>query len=152
MDRIFKKVDEGKKLLIIGIGNRLKGDDGVGSIIAGELKKRIKKENVFIIDAENRPENYIGVIKKINPDLILIIDAFDFGSYPSDFRIFTPDRIRETTISTHNLSIPLLIKLVEVKEIFLLGIQPKNINFGEDLSPELINAVNKIIDIFQQKF
>ncbi len=146
MDRVIKKINEGKKVLIIGIGNRLKSDDGVGSIIAEKLKEKIKKENLFIIDAENKPENYIGKIKKISPDLLLIIDAVNFDSYPGDFRIFKIDEIVDTTISTHNFSISLLKKFIKVREIYLLGIQPENISLGENLSDKVKKAVKRIIE------
>jgi len=148
MDRILKKINEGKKVLIIGIGNRLKGDDGVGSIIAEKLKEKIREENLFVIDAENAPENYTGKIKEISPELLLIIDAVDFGSYPGDFRIFEIDEIKDTTVSTHNFSISLLKKFIKVDEIYLLGIQPENISFGENLSERVKKSVEKIIEKF----
>ncbi|MCS7180956.1 MAG: hydrogenase maturation protease, partial [bacterium] len=88
MDRILKKIKKGEKIVILGIGNRLKGDDAVGSIIAEKLRKKIKNKNILVIDAESKPENYIGVIKKFSPSLILIIDTMDIGSFPGDFRIF----------------------------------------------------------------
>jgi hydrogenase 3 maturation protease len=148
MDRILKKINEGKKVLIIGIGNRLKGDDGVGSIIAEKLKEKIREENLFVIDAENAPENYTGKIKEISPESLLIIDAVDFGSYPGDFRIFEIDEIKDTTVSTHNFSISLLKKFIKVDEIYLLGIQPENISFGENLSERVKKSVEKIIEKF----
>jgi len=146
MDRIINKINQGKNILIIGIGNRLKSDDGVGSIIAEKLRRKIKKENLFIIDAENTLENYIGKINKISPELLLIIDAVDFNSYPGDFRIFKIDEIKDTTISTHNFSISLLKKFIKVREIYLLGIQPENINLGENLSDKVKEAVKRIIE------
>ncbi len=148
MDRIFKKIEDGEKVLIIGIGNRLKGDDGAGSIIAEKLKEILKKENVYIIDAENKPENYIGKIKKISPSLILIIDCADFNSFPGDFRILNIDEVKEGTISTHNFSIPLLKKLIGEIEIYLLGIQPEKISFGENLSFSVLNSIKKILNLF----
>ena len=148
MDRILKKINERKKVLIIGMGNRLKGDDGVGSIIAEKLKEKIREENLFVIDAENAPENYTGKIKEISPELLLIIDAVDFGSYPGDFRIFEIDEIKDTTVSTHNFSISLLKKFIKVDEIYLLGIQPENISFGENLSERVKKSVEKIIEKF----
>jgi len=148
MDRILKKINERKKVLIIGMGNRLKGDDGVGSIIAEKLKEKIRKENLFVIDAENAPENYTGKIKEISPELLLIIDAVDFGSYPGDFRIFEINEIKDTTVSTHNFSISLLKKFIKVDEIYLLGIQPENISFGENLSERVKKSVEKIIEKF----
>jgi hydrogenase 3 maturation protease len=148
MDRIIAKINEGKKVVIIGIGNRLRRDDGIGSIIAEKLKEKIKRENLFIIDAENTPENYIGKIKKVSPELLLIIDAVDFGSYPGDFRIFKINEIRETTISTHNFSISLLKKFIKADEIYLLGIQPGNISLGENLTDKVKKTVEKIIEKF----
>jgi hydrogenase 3 maturation protease len=148
MDRILKKINEGKKVLIIGIGNRLKGDDGVGSIIAEKLKEKIREENLFVIDAENAPENYTGKIKEISPELLLIIDAVDFNSYPGDFKIFEINEIKDTTVSTHNFSISLLKKFIKVDEIYLLGIQPENISFGENLSERVKKSVEKIIEKF----
>lgn len=148
MDRILKKINERKKVLIIGMGNRLKRDDGVGSIIAEKLKEKIREENLFVIDAENAPENYTGKIKEISPELLLIIDAVDFGSYPGDFRIFEIDEIKDTTVSTHNFSISLLKKFIKVDEIYLLGIQPENISFGENLSERVKKSVEKIIEKF----
>jgi hydrogenase 3 maturation protease len=148
MDRILKKINERKKVLIIGMGNRLKGDDGVGSIIAEKLKEKIREENLFVIDAENAPENYTGKIKEISPELLLIIDAVDFNSYPGDFRIFEIEEIKDTTVSTHNFSISLLKKFIKVDEIYLLGIQPENISFGENLSESVKKSVEKIIEKF----
>lgn len=149
MDRILKKIEKGENVLIIGIGNRFKGDDGVGSILAEKLKEKNKKENVLIIDAENAPENYIGIIRKFSSSIILIIDAIDFGSFPGDFRIFEIKDIKDTTISTHNFSISLLKKIINKSEIYLLGIQPENIKLQESLSDRLQLAVEKIIEKFK---
>jgi hydrogenase 3 maturation protease len=112
------------------------------------LKEKIREENLFVIDAENAPENYTGKIKEISPELLLIIDAVDFGSYPGDFRIFEINEIKDTTVSTHNFSISLLKKFIKVDEIYLLGIQPENISFGENLSERVKKSVEKIIKKF----
>jgi len=150
MDRILEKIKKGEKIVILGIGNRLKGDDGAGSIIAEKLKSKLKLKNVCVIDGESTPENYMGKIKKFSPSLILIIDIFDFGSYPGDFKIFNTEEIKETTISTHNFSIPLIKKIIKT-EIYLLGIQPEKISFGEDLSLPVACASEKIISFFTNK-
>ncbi|HOK56758.1 MAG TPA: hydrogenase 3 maturation endopeptidase HyCI [bacterium] len=148
MDRILERIKKGEKVAIIGIGNRLKGDDAAGSIIAEKLKEKVKNENLLVIDAEINPENYIGVIKKFNPPFILIIDAIDFGSFPGDFRIFKPEQIKDTTISTHNFSIPLLKNLIDNIEIYILGIQPEKIKLGENISQKVSETIEKIIKTF----
>jgi hydrogenase 3 maturation protease len=148
MDRIFDKIKRGKKAVILGIGNRLKGDDGVGSIIAEKLKEKIKNENLLIIDAENKPENYIGIINKFSPSFILIIDAIDFKSSPGDFKIFSINQLKDTTISTHNFSLPLFKKLLGNINIYILGIQVEKIEMCEKISKSVSKTIEKIIKIF----
>lgn len=144
MDRILEKIKNKEKIVILGIGNRLKGDDGAGSIIAEKLREKIKNKNILVIDAEKSPENYLGVIKKFHPSLILIIDAVDFGSFPGDFRIFKIEEIKDTTISTHNFSLSFLKKLIGNTEIYILGIQPEKIKIGEEISKYVSNSIEKI--------
>ncbi|MCM8766946.1 MAG: hydrogenase maturation peptidase HycI [Candidatus Omnitrophica bacterium] len=150
MDRIIERIKGNEKIVILGIGNRLKGDDAVGSIIAEKLKEKIKNKNILVIDAENIPENYIEVIKKNKPSLILIIDSVDFNSTPGDFRIFKIDEIKDTTISTHNLSLSLLKILFEDTEIYIMGIQPEKIKIGEEISFNVLKAIDKIISFFDE--
>ncbi|MCM8773035.1 MAG: hydrogenase maturation peptidase HycI [Candidatus Omnitrophica bacterium] len=149
MDRLLKKIKKGEKLVILGIGNRLKMDDGVGSIIAEKLKSLIKNKNIVVIDAENKPENYIGFIKKVNPSIILVIDACDFGASAGNFKIFKIDEIKDITFSTHNISISLLKNFLPEFEIYLLGIQFEKIGFGEKISQSVSDSIEKIINLLK---
>ncbi|MCM8786325.1 MAG: hydrogenase 3 maturation endopeptidase HyCI [Candidatus Omnitrophica bacterium] len=148
MDRILERIKKGEKVVIIGIGNRLKGDDAAGSIIAEKLKEKIKSKNLLIIDAENKPENYIGIIKNFSPSLILIIDSVDFNSYPGNFRIFKIEEIKETTFNTHNFSLPLFKNLIGNSEIYILGIQPEKIKIGEEVSNCVLKSIDKVTYLF----
>jgi hydrogenase 3 maturation protease len=150
MDRIFEKIKKGEKGVVLGIGNRLKGDDAVGSVIVEKLKEKIKNEKLLIIDAENKPENYIGIIEKFSPSFILIIDAIDFNSFVGDFKIFTVDQIKDTTISTHNFSLPFFKKLLGNIDIYILGIQIEKIEIGEKISQSLSETIKKIVRIFTE--
>jgi hydrogenase 3 maturation protease len=150
MDRIFEKIKKGEKGVVLGIGNRLKGDDAVGSVIVEKLKEKIKNEKLLIIDAENKPENYIGIIEKFSPSFILIIDAIDFNSFVGDFKIFTVDQIKDTTISTHNFSLPFFKKLLGNIDIYILGIQIEKIEIGEEISQSLSETIKKIVRIFTE--
>jgi hydrogenase 3 maturation protease len=150
MDRIFEKIKKGEKGVVLGIGNRLKGDDAVGSVIVEKLKEKIKNEKLLIIDAENKPENYIGIIEKFSPSFILIIDAIDFNSFVGDFKIFTVDQIKDTTISTHNFSLPFFKKLLGNIDIYILGIQIEKIEIGEKIRQSLSETIKKIVRIFTE--
>ena len=65
------------------IGNATGGDDAVGPYIARQLKKT----EVQAINCETVPENYTSVVKKQNPEVLIIIDAVEMGLLPGDIRI-----------------------------------------------------------------
>ena len=130
--------------LIIGIGNELKSDDNVGNIILEKLREDIKKDNFYFIKGSTNPENFIEHIKSINPDLIFFIDVALFQGNIGDVKKFTLDEIRHMSISTHNFPIAILQKFLPNSKIFLIGIKPKSLDFGQDLTEELKNKFNSI--------
>ena len=91
------------KVVILGIGNTLRSDDGVGSILASRIKDKVP---YLVYDAGPTPENYLGKIIKDKPDNIVIVDAVDFGGKPGEFRIVEGEDIKTVNLfSTHNASI-----------------------------------------------
>jgi len=147
MDKLYRKLERimRGKIVIIGVGDRLRGDDGAGSIVAERLKNRIRKENIKIIDAEISPENYLEKIVNFSPDLILFLDSMDFGHPAGEIEIFKSDNILFTGTSTHNTFKPLVeyLKNTTGAEIFLLGIQPKSFTL-DTLSEEVEEGIKKI--------
>ncbi|MEM3427614.1 MAG: hypothetical protein QW212_05015, partial [Nitrososphaerales archaeon] len=55
-----------KKLVIVGLGNRLRGDDAIGLELINTLKGRVG-DNIFLIEAETTPESYTDVISSFKP-------------------------------------------------------------------------------------
>lgn len=116
---------ENGRILILGVGYALCGDDGVGPYIVEELKKRQLSENVFILNAEEVPEIYTDKIISFLPDYILIIDAIDFKKNPGDFAIISADVLKEKMPSTHSPSLKVVIDYLKSRidvNISILGI------------------------------
>lgn len=133
-----------EKIVIMGVGNILRGDDGAGSIIAENLKKKIIDKKVKIINAEETPENWIGKIEKISPRTLIIIDAVNFNSFPGDVKIFSIEEIEETTFTTHNFSFSFLFENLKKKtKILIIGIQPGKINIKEGISENVKKGMKK---------
>jgi len=132
------------RVVILGVGNTMLGDDGVGSLIAQGLKGKIKAD---VFDCATAPENYIGKASKLNPDAILIIDASLFGQKAGDIALFESDDIARTGFSTHNSPVSMCMDFMggSVKaDILLLSVQPKSIAFDDNLTSEVRAAKNKI--------
>jgi hydrogenase 3 maturation protease len=136
-----------ERLIFIGIGNKLRKDDGAGSIIISRLKRRGIKN---VLDCGIVPENFIGKIKEINPTHIIFFDIVDMGEKPGTYRIINEDELCERMISTHRLSINILFKILRKEipnvKILLIGIQPKNIEFGKGLSKSVNKGINSLIE------
>lgn len=135
------------KVVILGIGNTLKGDDGFGPELIKQLKGRVTAE---LIDGGVAPENYLKPIVDLRPDTIMILDAVHFGGSPGDIRILEPKDLLSAGISTHNLSPKMLIDFLgrdHSADIFVLAIQPESIEFGKKMSQEVRRAEEEIEEL-----
>ena len=128
------------------IGNVEGGDDAVGPYIAERLN-----HDFTIIDCGTIPENYTSLVKKHDPDNLLIIDAVDMGLSPGEIRIVPKEKIGVMHISTHGIPISVLIGYLEnyVKNIIIIGIQPKQMT-GE-LSDTVKKKADELIEILRKK-
>jgi hydrogenase 3 maturation protease len=123
-----------KRYVIVGVGNPLRGDDGAGSFLVNRLHG---KTHVPLVDAGDVPENYLGVVKSAQPELVLIVDAVELGAHPGDAAIVETQQLGGTMATTHNTSLALFAKAVQYEtgaDIFVLGIQPGTTEFGAPMS------------------
>jgi len=135
---------------IIGIGNIMRGDDGFGPKVIESLKKKTTKASLF--DCGTVPENYIFPILTTSCDTIILVDAADLKTEPGSLKVLSLGELSGAGLSTHNSSIRLFTDLLmtgkENLNIFAVTVQPKTIAFGESLSAEVVESVEKVTDIF----
>ena len=132
------------KVVVVGIGNTLKGDDGFGSELVQRLQGRM---DAVCIDAGSAPENYLGSVVKENPDTLLLVDAVEMGLAPGEFRIMKPEEILDTCVSTHDVSLRMLVDFImNVREcdVYLLGVQPESVRFGDAISKPVSDAIDEL--------
>ncbi|OGC29415.1 hydrogenase maturation peptidase HycI [candidate division WOR-1 bacterium RIFOXYB2_FULL_48_7] len=136
--------------VILGVGNEIKSDDGVGSYIVNKLKNQNSnlKRGFQIFNAGTTPENFSGEIKRLKPDKLIIIDAADFRGFPGESREIEPEQIKLISFSTHNFTLKVFIDYLKADlpnmAVQVIGIQPKILGFGEKLSPEVQATADKI--------
>ena len=136
-----------KKILFVGIGNVLKMDDGVGVYISRKIKNT---NNVSALTAEVSIENYIGKINSLNPDLLVLIDSVDIQSSPGVYKLLSISHIQDLTFNTHNISLDRLSEFFSMP-VFILGIQPEKVDFGENISYIVQKAADKIVQLINTK-
>jgi len=128
------------------IGNREGGDDAVGPYVADKLKKYFT-----VIDCGTVPENFTSVVKKHNPETLIIIDAAEMDLNPGEIRIIRKEKIGVMTISTHGIPISVLIEYLEqhIKNIIFIGIQPKTMSGA--ITGTVKENADKLIEILKTK-
>lgn len=136
-----------ERLLVMGIGNPLRGDDAFGVRAVQELEKHRLQGKVYFIECETVPENFLHVIQEKAPSHILLVDAVEANLPPGSVVFTELKEGGEIAVSTH--SIPLgvfseFLKSVMKVDIMLLGVQAANLSFKEGLSPEVANALKKV--------
>lgn len=138
--------DNNKKKLFVGIGNILKSDDGIGVFISNNIKE---SKSVQKLTVEVSIENYLGKINSLNPDVLILVDCLDFGKQPGYSEILPAEQVKDFTLNTHNISLKKISELFKMP-VFILGIQPKSIDFGEAISEIVKETAQNILKIINQ--
>ncbi len=138
---------DAKRVVIAGIGNPIRSDDFVGTKIVQDLQGKVPL-NVRLIECETVPESYILEIETFKPTHVLLIDAALLDLAAGEARLFMPEQVAGySAVSSHVLPLRVFsdyLKDSTGAKVALLLIQPKNVEFGEGLSPELQAAADKV--------
>ncbi len=143
-------LSDADKVVVTGIGNPLRTDDFVGLKIVQDLQGKVS-DQVYLIESETVPENFIEQIIGYHPSHILLIDAALLGLEPGKMKIIEPNKLGLfPAFSTHGLPLRIfceyLSKTTEAK-IALLLVEPKEVDFGEGLTNEVQASVQAIVDV-----
>ncbi len=141
------------KIVFIGVGNVLKGDDGFGSVLAQKINGKVPFR---VFDASIAPENYLGAALREHPDTIIFADTCDFGGHPGEISFLPADKVDDNSFFlTHNTSLKMLFHFIEFEgskaSVYLLCCQPSSMKLGTGLSRETAHAVEELAEWFQAR-
>lgn len=142
------------KILIAGIGNKLRCDDGFGPKVIEELAKLQLPSEVDIVDYGTSAFKVLFDLEKY--DLVIFVDAIDKEEKPGEVFVIKPylNKGKEEVlkISLHEVELEKLLKIAkELKvlpsEVVIVGCQPKILSSGLKMSMEVTEAVKKTVEI-----
>ena len=140
------------RIALLGVGNEMRSDDAAGVLVARRLSSwewATHTDRILIIEAGQAPENRTGELRRFAPDLVLIVDAADMGEKPGAIQFIPEESIDGMSASTHSLPLSMLARYLVLDlhcTVELLGIQPGSNNVGERVSPQVLQAVDEIVD------
>lgn len=139
------------RVAVVGIGQELHGDDGAGPAVVALLAERAASgsEAVLLIDAGVAPENVLGSVVRHRPDIVLFIDAADFGGLPGSICALEADDCEGFGGSCHSLPLSVLADFLRAQsdaQILIAGIQPQQTTFGASLSSPVAASCAELAD------
>jgi hydrogenase maturation protease len=141
---------------IIGFGNVYMCDDGVGIRIIEKIKDQgifAAYDNIEVIDGGTSGVDLIFFLQQA--DKVIIIDAVDAGQDIGEIVSFNFSEIMDfgnkaiKSFSLHDINLKEVFELIRAlkieKDLKVIGINPKEVGYGEKLSPQIENKIPKII-------
>ncbi len=138
-------------ILVLGIGNVLLTDEGIGVRALNELERRYTfPENVELLDGGTAGIELLRHIR--NRDYLIIIDAMKFNQEPGTVTrvegLDVPAAFR-TRISPHQLGLSDLLAAAMLTDelppnLVLFGVEPENLDIGLDLTDTVEASVEKL--------
>ncbi len=135
----------GASFVVLGVGNRIRGDDAAGPLVAEGLAER-GLEGAF--DCGGVPENYVTKVERLDPTDILFVDAVDFGAQAGRIGFFGGERFDAQSFSTHSAGLSPLMDYLSQScraRCWVLSIQPERLGYSTELSEPVRKAVEEIV-------
>jgi hydrogenase 3 maturation protease len=138
---------EASSVVVAGIGNSIRSDDHVGVRIVSDLQGKVSMA-VRLIECETVPESFVDHIIEIRPSHVILVDAAMLGQRPGTAHLYEAEEVISVpSISTHTLPLRVFcdyVKQLTGASIALVLIEPKNVDFGEGLTPEIEAAAVRV--------
>lgn len=140
------------KILILGIGNTLLSDEGVGVHVINEMEKKTLPENVELLDGGTGNFTLLGPMQEANR--VIIIDATLDGARPGTVRRLTPKFSTDypATLTAHDIGLKDILDafylLGDIPEVILyaISIAPLKEGLSLELSPQVKTIIPSLIE------
>ncbi len=145
-------------MVVAGMGNVLRGDDGVGIQVLHALQESGLDESAILVDAGSNLFSQMDVIEAASK--LVLVDAVCGGGEPGSVYRFTPgdvDAEEKVFVSVHDIGLldelDMLRNLNKLPpEVVIIGVEPAEMGWGTELSetvasrlPDIIEAVKREI-------
>jgi hydrogenase maturation protease len=147
-----REMTKEKDILILGIGNILLKDEGVGVHIVKKLEEMSLPENVEVLDGGTAGLDLTDFIA--NRKKVIVIDTVKAGGQPGTIYRLTEKNLRiepKAIMSFHEIDFLDALYMSEVmdekpEETVVIGVEPKDMSDGIELSPEIEERIPRIIN------
>lgn len=146
-------MNESPSVVLLGVGNVLMADEGLGVHVVNELEKRfVFPENVRCVDGGTSTNELLGDLE--NLDQLIVIDAVRAGKPPGTMVRLEGSAVPsafQTKLSPHQTGIADLLATLTFmgrgpKRIVFYGVEPERITLDLELSPSVSKVLPQVRD------
>ena len=143
---------EHKSVLVLGIGNLVMSDDGVGVRVVQVLQRSYSfPDNVKVIDGGTLGLDLLPMLENVTH--LILVDAVDTGEKPGTMVRLEGEELPialETKLSPHQMGLKDLLAVSELMghspgEMVLIGVQPGSIEMGVDMTAEVDAVLDEMV-------
>lgn len=146
------------RIMVMGVGNILLSDEGLGVHFLKEFAKDSLPDNIELLEGGTAGLELVHLIQEV--DFLIIVDAINAKSEPAAVFRFFPEDIKilpeRYEVSFHQVGILEVLAMASIlgnaPQTLIFGIQPKSLEWGLELSPEILDVFPKIKDLIEQEF
>ena len=151
------------RILVCGVGNKLKKDDGLGPLIAEELDATVMPQGVDVADFGI--SGFKCALKLEGYNKVVFVDAISLpGSEPGRLHrlkinkeaLMRSPKLSDFSVSMHETDLERIMATAAVlsiypDEVVIVGCEPADTSVGLGLTPAVEAAVPQIIDLIMQE-
>lgn len=142
--------------VVLGVGNELYRDEGVGVVVARLLAEEGTAPGVRVIEGALGGINLLFEMEGARH--VIVVDAVDMGAPPGTVRTFTPEEVEVVppamVASLHQVGLGQVLELgqlIDVRpQVHIVGIQPEAVAPGFDLTETVARAVPEALASVRQ--
>ena len=142
------------RVLVLGVGNEVRGDDGAGTHAARLLQRAAGRARLrapcLAVPGGAAPENFTGQITKFEPTHVILVDALAWAAPAGAISTVDPAALGGVSLSTHSMPLGVLRDYLYksgYSRLLVLGVQPSTIELGRGMSREVKKSVRRIVRI-----
>lgn len=139
--------------VVIGLGNPLMGDDGLGLAAVARLQERyVMPPSVLVVDGGTWGMNLLPTIE--GAGRLLLVDAINNGMPPGTEVVLDRTELPKVLalkVSPHQIDMREVLALTELRgtlpdDTLALGLQPERVEMGLALSPRLAERLDHLVE------
>jgi hydrogenase 3 maturation protease len=137
------------RLVFMGIGNPIRGDDGAGLLFLDKLIESGWYSTSHFISAGVNPENYLQKILEIKPRAVVFIDAAHFHAVPGTIAWLDQTQLDQIRIITHAFSMVLVeayLQSHQWMDFHYLAVEPESTELGEGLTRTVRESIEQFFE------